>query len=90
MSDRRAWIYAYDQLSDKHNNDGIRESAYVAACGVLNKYMQNDVAIDTPELAVCSNGKAYILHKGNIITRDYAFHIRQAVHDPQHRKYICE
>lgn len=88
MADRRAWIYAYDQSGDDENHSDIRDLAYVTACEVLNDYMQSDAAIDTPELAVSSSGRAYLLHKNRIIVRDYAYHIRQAVHAPQHQKYI--
>ena len=91
MANRKTWIYAYDQLTDDANNiDNMQESAYVAACSVLNEYMQSDDALDTPELAISSLGKAYICHRNRIITRDYAFHIRQAVHASQHQKYIQE
>ena len=89
MSERRAWIYAYDQLTEDAN-DNMRDAAYIAACGVLNEHMQHTEALDTPELATSSLGRAYILHKKRIITRDYASHIRQAVHTPHHQKYICE
>ena len=87
MADRQIWIYAHDQSTD--DNDNI-QSAYVAACEVLNEYMQSDNALDTPELAINANGKAYVLHRNRIITRDYAHYIRQAVHAPQHQKYIRE
>ena len=90
LAARRFRTYSFQLLDpdSKSQAEQLRSQAYNAASDALTEYRQLDEALNTPELSVCDRGKAYILHEQRIITRDYAHHIRLAVHTPQHQAYL--